>query len=449
MKKITIAGASGFIGTELIDTLKRTYSLKCLSRRVKESSCANVMWHQTDLYSLTDTIEALRDTDIAIYLVHSMLPASKLFQGNFQDTDLIIADNFIRACQINGVRKIIYLGGIVPNSQMSPHLESRKEVEEAIRHCGIDATIIRAGMVVGDRGSSFEILKNLCLNLPFMILPKWTKNNTQVIHVQDLLRIIRACLENKIENNKTLNAISGEDISYKGLLFQTKKFLGKPFFAIRVPVNYTAFSKLWVSIFGHANFSLVSPLVDSLTCNLENIPQSPEVKNYIKFGTYQSMLESLSLSTVRINLKRKTQEDKNVRSIQRLLYEHNLDIEAVAMYYFQWLPKHMKFLIKVESTDNRIKFKLGGVGIILLELEYIKCRISERRAKFHIVGGILTKTKDTGWLEFRSVDNGKYLFASINEFRPSLPWYFYCYTQAPIHKFVMNKFGDDLRKMKN
>ena len=92
-----------------------------------------------------------------------MLPSTRLFQGSFHDTDLMLADNFANACKENKVKQIIYLSGIIPQGKLSKHLESRKEVEEVFLATGIACTIFRAGLVVGNGGSSFEILKNLNL----------------------------------------------------------------------------------------------------------------------------------------------------------------------------------------------------------------------------------------------------------------------------------------------
>src|ERR1700733_2455700 len=99
-----------------------------------------------------------------------MLPSTRLFQGNFADADLLIADNFANACLKNKVKQIIYLGGLVPTDSISKHLASRQEVEEIFKATGIPCTILRAGMVAGRGGSSFEILRSLVTNLPAMIL---------------------------------------------------------------------------------------------------------------------------------------------------------------------------------------------------------------------------------------------------------------------------------------
>jgi hypothetical protein len=85
-----------------------------------------------------------------------------------------------------------------------------------------------------------------------------------------------------------------------------------------------------------------------------------------------------------------------------------------------------------------------GLNAPLLVLQLIKGPHNLARVKFHIVGGLLTRTTDTGWLEFRSVAGGKYVLASINEYMPSLPWFVYKFTQAPVHAWVMDQFSRHL-----
>ena len=130
-----------------------------------------------------------------MYLVHSMLPSAHLTQGNFRDFDLICADNFGRAAARNGVRQIIYLGGIVPAAAnrghaLSSHLASRLEVENTLAASGVPVTALRAALVVGRGGSSFDILVKLVTRLPAMICPAWTSTRTQPIALSDVVALL-------------------------------------------------------------------------------------------------------------------------------------------------------------------------------------------------------------------------------------------------------------------
>ncbi len=444
--KITIAGASGFIGKNLIKQIDSSHSLNCLSRQNKQGH-NNVSWTQSDLFSYQSISNALRDTDIAIYLVHSMLPTSRLFQGNFQDTDLFIADNFARACVQNNVKQIIYLGGLVPEKSTSKHLESRKEVEEVFSATGIPTTILRAGMVVGDGGSSFEILKNLVLNLPAMVLPKWTKSVTQAIYIDDLVRVIKFCIGNTQAYNTTIPVVNGEKITYQKLIRDCAQYFSGNKLLIPVPINYTSFSKLWVRIFGETDYELVSPLIDSLLCDLPTPDVPALIDAQVKFRSFEQMLTQIPKEKRIAHKKRKVASSNTVRSIQRLSNSRNLSVMDISKEYVHWLPLHMKNFVKATWKGHNLCFYIAGLSKPLLQLHMQETIEELNRVKFHIVGGLLTKTQDTGWLEFRKVAGGKYTLVSINNFIPSLPWYIYKYTQAYMHLLVMLSFSKHLGQL--
>ena len=93
--KILLTGASGYIGGNLMESLKEDYEIIAVSRNIdNKQDEKNVTWKEADLYSQLDIEKVMEDIDIAIYLVHSMQPSSKLDQGTFGDKDAILADNF-------------------------------------------------------------------------------------------------------------------------------------------------------------------------------------------------------------------------------------------------------------------------------------------------------------------------------------------------------------------
>jgi uncharacterized protein YbjT (DUF2867 family) len=173
---VAIAGAGGYIGSWFIEHFKERYQLIGLSRgKVTVNPYPEVDWRQVELYSITSTVEALKGVDVAIYLVHSMSASTRLNQGSFEDTDLILADNFSRAAEIAGVQQIVYLGGLIPDepeSELSRHLKSRLEVEQTLGARSAKLTAIRASIIVGPGGSSFDMIKNLVHNLPSLMSPK-------------------------------------------------------------------------------------------------------------------------------------------------------------------------------------------------------------------------------------------------------------------------------------
>jgi uncharacterized protein YbjT (DUF2867 family) len=236
--KVAIAGASGFIGKKLIEQLtKNSFLVNALSRRDKSSQdTESVTWKEADLFSMLDIERAITDCDIAIYLVHSMLPSAHLTQGSFDNLDLILADNFGRACKKKGIKQIIYLSGIIPESEnLSDHLRSRLEVERTLQSYEIPLTTLRAGIIVGPGGSSSTMVINLVNRLPMMVLPNWTETLSNPIGVEDTIDAITRCVDNPYFYNKTFDLGGPEILSYQDLVRRTAVIMKKKRFFFSVP----------------------------------------------------------------------------------------------------------------------------------------------------------------------------------------------------------------------
>jgi uncharacterized protein YbjT (DUF2867 family) len=453
MENIAIVGASGFVGTHLIKRLSTgSHKIYALGRSKPKFQGDQIEWRSTDLFSMQSTLKSLAGVDVAIYLVHSMMPSSVLFQGNFHDTDLLLADNFARACRSNGVKRIIYLSGLMPVGYVSPHLKSRCEVEGVLRSTGIPTTVLRAGMIVGPGGSSYEILRFLVQRLPFMVLPNWTQRSTQAVFIDDVVSVLLAAISSDSFTGKTLDVVNGESLTYETLLRKMAKVLKVRRRMLAVPINSTGFSKLWVQIFGNSTYELVSPLIDSLLCDLPRVHTPEELMPYIQYQNFEMMVEETFKRGFPASYqrpKRRITFENSVRSVQRLPATPAHDCHWIAQQYMRFLPSFIPYLIRVKVLDeqDRVEFYLSLYWKPLLILKYIKGDFDDERKKFFIIGGFLTKTIDTGWLEFRQVDHRKYTLAGIHEFIPALPWMLYLVTQAFLHKIAMASFGRYLEKV--
>ena len=179
---VAITGAAGFVGSALCEALESKTRVVALGRRFPppsgapsdliENGNAGIERRRCDLFSIPETELALKGADVAVYLVHSMSPNARLTQGSFENLDLLLADNFARAARQAGVKRIVYLGGLLPSDPsrgLSPHLQSRLEVEHALAAHGVPVTAIRAGLIVGAEGSSLNLLVRLVERLPLAI----------------------------------------------------------------------------------------------------------------------------------------------------------------------------------------------------------------------------------------------------------------------------------------
>ena len=454
MKKIiAVAGATGFIGKWFIKNYKSRFKIIGLSRnKIENPETSEVEWRQVDLYSISSTTNALKNVDIGIYLVHSMQPSTRMNQGTFEDTDILLADNFSRAANECQLKQIIYVGGILPKDsfKISKHLKSRYEVEKTLGSRSTPLTTIRAGIIIGPDGSSFRIIQKLVENLPIMACPEWTKSLNQPLDIRDALKVIEWCVLNKESYNKPIEIGGNEVISYMDLLKITAKKMNKKRLIFSFSFITIGLSKLWLSLITGTSKNLTSPLVESLkhTMTLNNENEFHLNKNFI--GLEKSIEYALKpTDSVPKNpiFTKKFIEKNTVRSVQRIANPSKKTPQFFARIYPIWLTKQFASIVKANFDGKYVKFYL--IGILLLELKVIKSRSDEKRQLFFITGGILVKRSDLGWLEFRSVLNNNYLVAAIHEYVPRLPWFIYKYTQAKVHLLVMKQFEKFLIKIPN
>lgn len=462
---IAIAGASGFVGQALLDRFADDFSMVALSRRVREDD-PRCEWRACDLYSLLDTEQALAGCDVAVYLVHSMLPSARLTQASFEDLDLVLADNFARGAKRAGVRRIVYLAGLVPDdARLSKHLESRREVERALGAHGVPVTVLRAGMVVGARGSSFQMLTRLVERLPAMALPAWTRTRTQPIALEDVIELLGiAAREGTADDESKIHDIGGPDVlTYRQMLEDVAEVQGRTRTMLNVPFFSPGLSRLWVSLITGFPRALVGPLVESLEHEMVARDRSFQLAHGIDGTDWKTAL--IAAEKQRAALDRPVQRKKpkrpplvrrtpgyNVRSVQRLPSPAWMNAVDVGHEYLRWLPRFFWPFMRVDVRGDTACFFFWPARRALLEIRLSEDRSSTDRALFYVDGGLLavlpTDDERRGRLEFRLAPGGQQVIAALHDFVPSLPWAVYVRTQARVHLFVMHAFGRHLRRVR-
>ncbi len=450
-QKIVIAGASGFVGKNLIQYLLDTtnHDLVGLSRFPQQSQHPRLSFLTCDLFSLLEVEECLKGADAAYYLVHSMLPSANLDQGHFYDNDLLLADNFSRAARKANLKQVIYLGGIVPPMQkLSWHLKSRLEVEQVLSQNTFALTALRAGLIVGTNGSSFLIMQNLVKRLPLMLCPLWTQNQMTPIDVKDIVKILTETLLNEKYFNQIYDVKGMQPITYLDMMRTLARSLGLRRYFLSVPVSFITFSKLWVRLITGAKKELVYPLLDSVRYSMVTDAKKEFKLHFIPMTLEQSFKEAQILTEKRLTKTFVKKENPYVRSVQRLILPKGMNAQDVALEYMKWLPKFMFPIFFVSTKNDLVTFAMLHPKIHLLYLQYSKERSTPDRSLFYVTGGLLAKPSPKARLEFRETLNQKYIITGIHDFVPTLPWPIYRCTQALVHLWVTYSFGKHLVRLK-
>ncbi|WP_374029352.1 NAD(P)H-binding protein [Bdellovibrio bacteriovorus] len=448
--KVAIAGASGFVGQALIAELEKNHEIVALSRGKKKSE--KIEWRFCDLFSLLDAERGLQGVDVGIYLVHSMRPSARLTQGTFNDFDLIVADNFVRAAERCQLKQIIFLGGLHPEEAqgLSRHLRSRWEVEDVFKKSKVPYTIFRAAIILGGEGSSFHIMTRLVERLPVMLCPRWTNTKSQPVALHDVTASIAHVVGNSEAFEKVYDIGCSQPVTYKEMMKKIARLLGKKRLFIPFPFMSPQLSTLWVCMITKAPKELVKPLVRGLKTELLLNPQNkitvPE-KNFLSIDeAVKEALQNYDPQQTPTAFREAKKEGRVVRSVQRLPLPKGKTAEDVAQAYMEFLPKMNPGFMKVEVRGRWIHFCLRLPFVPLLVLEYSPERSWSHRQLFYVRGGLLARKTERGRLEFREILGGEAVIAAIHDFEPRLPWYFYRWTQALVHVFVMKNFGLYLRR---
>ena len=172
--KILLTGATGYIGKRLLPLLvEEGHDVVCCVRDIDRfnppaSIRSKISIIQVDLLVKTSLNNIPKDIDGAFYLVHSMSASS-----DYQSLEQESAINFRNAINKTQVKHVVYLSGIINETQLSKHLSSRKTVEIELKKGNYNFTTLRAGIIIGSGSASFEIIRDLVEKLPIMVTPKW------------------------------------------------------------------------------------------------------------------------------------------------------------------------------------------------------------------------------------------------------------------------------------
>ena len=264
-----VTGATGYIGARLVPRLLREgHWVRALAR--DPAKLAELPWREQadvvrgDLGDVDSLIAAFDGIDVVYYLVHSM-GTSK----DFAIDEARAVDNVVTAARERGVQRVVYLGGLHPeDGYLSPHLESRKAVGEALIDSGIEAVVLQAGVVVGSGSASFEMIRHLTDRLPVMTTPKWVRNRIQPIAVRDVLHYLVAAATAAVPSSRAWD-IGGPDVLEYGdmmRVYAEVAGIGRRYL-IALPFLTPTIASLWVGTVTPIPAGLARPLVESLECD--------------------------------------------------------------------------------------------------------------------------------------------------------------------------------------
>jgi uncharacterized protein YbjT (DUF2867 family) len=261
--RVLVLGASGYIGTNLVPKLtQRGYRVRASARNrnvLEGREWKGVELVEADVLKPETLDTALKGVDIAYYLVHSMGAGHR-----FSQLERTAAENFGRAAEHAGLRRIIYLGGLIPSGADSEHLVSRRETGKHLRAYSVPVTEIRAGMIVGPGSAAFEVIRDLVNNLPIMITPRWVKSKSPPIALDNLLTYLVRLPELRETEHQIYDAAGPQMLSYEELMREFGEIVGKKPLIISVPVLTPHLSSYWLRLVTSVPYNIARALIEGL-----------------------------------------------------------------------------------------------------------------------------------------------------------------------------------------
>ena len=267
-RRCLVTGATGYIGGHLVPALlDRGHTVRALARN--PDKLRDALWREDievargDLGDAESLTAAFEGVDVVYYLVHSMGTSADFVSAESQS-----ARNVVAAAKQAGVQRFVYLSGLHPDGELSPHLQSRTAVGDILIESGIETVVLQAGIVVGSGSASFEMIRHLTDRLPVMTAPKWVHNEIQPIAIDDVLHYLAEAAEARVPASRTWD-VGGPDVLEYGDAMQVYADvagLSKRVIVV-LPFLTPTIASWWVGLVTPIPSGLARPLVESLHCD--------------------------------------------------------------------------------------------------------------------------------------------------------------------------------------
>ena len=477
MANILIAGATGYIGSKLLRNLNHEgYRVRCGARIpefLKSRVPDNVEVVPLDCVLPNTLQQATKEIDSAFYLVHSL--GAK--QGSrFESIEYDCARNFAQVAAKNGVKKIIYLGGLgEAKTKLSAHLRSRQKVGEILASTGVPVIEFRASIILGAGSLSFEMVRALCDRLPMMICPKWVKTKAQPIGVWSVLEYLQEAIGYNCIGHEIIEIGGSQQVSYLQIMQEYSRLRGLPRRFIPVPFLTPTISSLWLGLVTPLYYRIGRKLIDSLknptvvtNNSAENKFPAVEIEDLSTALAKTIAHEEKESRQVRwsdaIGSKGLRRQWAGVRFGNRIVDSHSLEIKAKnANAAFAPIRRiggrngwyYANFLWKVRGFLDLL---VGGVGIRRGRPDPEELAVGDTvdwwRVEAYEPGQLLRlyaemKTPGRAWLEFRvrEIGPGQYKISQNAIFDPiGVIGLLYWYSLYPLHGII---FKGMLRNMRS
>ena len=280
---VLVIGASGFVGRHLCVALEAAgvRVRRASSRRTwVESAPTPQEWVSLDVTDEGSLGAALEDCRSLVYLYHALGTGE-----GYQEREARAATRLQEAASRAGVQRVVYLGGVIPRTERSQHLESRRVTGEILRAGRVSTIELRAAMIIGHGSASFNLIRDLAVRVPLLALPPWLDNGSFPVAIDDVVYALARALYLPDERSRWFELPGPEWVTHREVVKRLSALLGTRVFGRRVSLLTPSLSARLLALIGRERREMVDELVSGLPSDLtphgesfwESIQERPQV----------------------------------------------------------------------------------------------------------------------------------------------------------------------------
>lgn len=259
-----VTGATGYVGGRLVPRLLEDgYTVRTTTTNPGQERAwwgDEVETVVMDVLNAEDVLAACAGVETIYYLIHGMGGSA------YEQTDRAAATNLAQAARAQGVDRIIYLSGIVPDvpdSELSSHIKSRREVERILGSVPATVIVLRAAVLLGSGSTSFEIVRQVSKRMPVHTIPGWMNSMVQPIAIVDALEALIGALDYR-GPSRHFDVAGPDRLPYRALLEAYTSHAGLKRLQVDVPIAPVALVGTIVGSLTDVPRPIVEALVESL-----------------------------------------------------------------------------------------------------------------------------------------------------------------------------------------
>jgi Nucleoside-diphosphate-sugar epimerases len=266
--KITLIGASGFIGTRLIELFKQIPDFDLLNIDKRQSHFYPEITTIANVLDKDKLISLLKETEVVILLAaehkDDVSPTSLYYDVNVQG-----AKNVLDAMNKNNVKNIIFMSsvavyGLNKDNPCEEHNldpfnhygKSKWQAENALKEwwqenpLNRSVTVIRSTVIFGERnrGNVYNLLKQISSG-KFLMVGKGF-NYKSMAYIGNVVSFIKFQVNNIKPGHQIFNYVDKPDYNMNMLISQVEKSLNK-----KIPSNHLPY---WLGMCGGFCFDLLA-----------------------------------------------------------------------------------------------------------------------------------------------------------------------------------------------